>query len=110
MSLRGCRTVGNVEDALRQLPESLDKTYDRILNDISKEDRERAHCVLQLLACAFRTLTVDEIAAAIAVNCKEEKVDSKLRLREPTEILEICSSLIELSGFFRCWYSLSNIL
>lgn len=98
-TIRGSRTVRNIESALRQLPESLDETYGRILNNIAKEDREPAHCVLQLLACSARSLTVDEVAAAITVSCREQTLDPKLRLRDPTEILEICSSLIELTWF-----------
>jgi hypothetical protein len=97
--LKGCRTVKAVEDALHRLPKTLDATYARIVNDIPEEDRERAFCVLHFLISSYRALTIDEVAEAVTVNCEEERVDYKLKLRDPFEILEICSGLIELSGF-----------
>jgi hypothetical protein len=98
-TLRDQRTVKAVKIALCQLPESLDETYDRILNNIPKAYREQAHCVLQLLTVSSRALTIDELAEAVTVDCTKEQVDPELRLRDPYEILEICSSLVELSGY-----------
>jgi hypothetical protein len=98
-TLKRCKTAGKVEDTLLQLPETLDETYDRILNNVSKEDREQAHSVLQILAYSGRPLSASEVAAAITVDCKEERVDPKLSLLDPSDLIEICSSLIEFSEF-----------
>jgi hypothetical protein len=88
--------VKAIKDVLCRLPEDLDATYDRILNDIPKEDQEQAHRILQLLASSYRVLTVDEVAEALTINCEEEKIDRESKLRDPSEILEICPSLIEM--------------
>ena len=98
-TLRAKRTVKAVKNALLQLPDGLENTYDRILENIPKDDRKQAHCVLQLLTVSFRPLTIDEIAEAVTVDCEEEQVDPDLRLRDPCDILEICPSLVELSEY-----------
>jgi hypothetical protein len=96
-TLRGKRSLKAVKEALRQLPKGLEATYDRILNNIPEDERQVAHCVLQLLTVSYRPLTIGEIAEAIVVDCKKQEVDPDLALRDPHEILEICPSLIELS-------------
>jgi hypothetical protein len=100
MTLRGCRDIEDLETALHGLPESLDATYDRILNNIRGEkDRKRAKCVLQLIAVAYRPLTVHEVGEALTVDCEEETINPKRRMRDPSAILEICSGLLELTGY-----------
>src|SRR5277367_4568341 len=96
-TLRSKRSLKAVKDALRQLPNGLEETYDRILNNIHEDDQKAARCVLQLLSVSYRPLTIDEIAEAIIVDCEEQQVDADLRLRDPYEILEIFPSLVELS-------------
>jgi hypothetical protein len=75
----------------------LDLTYDRILDNIDGKDRKRAQCVLQLMVVACRPLTLDEMSEALTVDFEKETINHKKKIRDPTDILEICSSLIELA-------------
>jgi hypothetical protein len=50
------------------LPESLDETYERILNEIKKPNRSHARRVLQCLVVAIRPLHVAELAEVLAVD------------------------------------------
>jgi ankyrin repeat domain-containing protein 50 len=100
MALRHCRDIEDLETALNELPESLDATYDRILDNIRGEkDRKRAKSVLRLIAVAYRPLTIDEVNEALTVDCDKENINPKRRIRDPFGILEICSGLIELSKY-----------
>ena len=96
-TLRAKRSLGAVMEALSQLPNGLEETYDRILQNIPKEDQRAAHRVLQLLAVSYEPLSIEEIATAITVDCDEQRVNPNLKLRDPYEILEICPSLVQLS-------------
>ena len=87
-----------MRNSLRNLPRTLDDTYDRILKNIPKEYRREAHYTLQMLTVSARPLELIEIAEAVAVDCEKERFDPDDRLREPEALLEICSSLLILSG------------
>ena len=91
--------IEDVESALRELPKDLDETYDRILNNIKEMHRNRVKCVLRLIVVACRPLTIDEMSEALTVDCEEENINPKRRMRDPSAILQICSSLIGLSGY-----------
>jgi hypothetical protein len=109
-TLRKCITISAVERALTELPNTLDETYNRILNNIPEEYHKEARRVMQLLAISYRPLTIDEVAEAIAVDCENEVFDPEKRLPDQMDILEICSSLVTLSGYFHINISvLSNI-
>ena len=109
-ALRKCRTLRHVKIALSQLPKTLDETYDRILNCIEEEDRLVAHRTLQLLVFTCRPLTIAELVETIAVNCEKEMIDSDSRLLDPYDILEICSSLVELSMYVFKQYARSDMV
>jgi len=100
-SLRKCLTRSSIRGALHQLPKNLDETYNRTLNNIPKEYQREAHYVLSLLVISYRLLTLKEVAEVVAVDCKNEIFDPEGKLRDPCDILEICSSLISLSGYSR---------
>jgi hypothetical protein len=87
-----------VRSALRNLPRTLYDTYERILNSIPQEYRKEAHCAFQLLTVSYEPLTLVQVAEAVAVDCESEMFDPENRLREPEALLEICSSLLSLSG------------
>ena len=62
---------------LEELPETLDETYERVLRDINKANRDCAHRLLQCLTVAVRPLRVAELAEVLAVDfgtasCVEE--------------------------------------
>ncbi|KAH9178045.1 hypothetical protein EDB89DRAFT_2064425 [Lactarius sanguifluus] len=77
--LRHCFPA-SVLNILEQLPESLDETYERILREISRANRDHAYRLLQCLTVAVRPLRVEELAERWEDN--EEAV------------LSACSSLV----------------
>lgn len=101
-TLRNCFTPNSVRKTLSRLPKSLDETYDRILENIPRDYRREARCVFHLLVISRRPLSLEEVAEAIAVDCENETFDLDDRLRDPYDILDICSSLVMLT--VRSWY------
>jgi hypothetical protein len=87
-----------VRQSLSELPETLDGTYDRNLNNIPKLYRREAQCALQLLAVSYHPLSISEVAEAVVINCEKDEFELDRRLRSDEDILEICSSLVVLSG------------
>jgi hypothetical protein len=67
--LRHC-IVPNMRRILRldELPQTLDETYGWILWEISKENREHAHRLLQCLTVAYRPLCAEELTEILAID------------------------------------------
>ena len=89
-----CRT-------LKELPESLDETYERVLRDIKKPNRDLAHRLLQCLVVAIRPLRVVELAEVLAIDFDDEegtpKLNSSWRWEDHEQALLLsCSSLISI--------------
>jgi hypothetical protein len=99
-ALRKCLTLIEVREALKLLPKTLDETYARILCSIDKEGHgKHAFKVLQWLAYSTRPLRIEEIAEVIAVDIEGDlRFNPENRLREPQDILTICSSLVTTAG------------
>jgi ankyrin repeat protein len=57
-----------VRGILEELPETLDETYERVLREINKANREHARRLLQCLAVALRPLHVEELAEVLAID------------------------------------------
>ena len=98
--LRGC-LPSSVRRTLRELPESLDETYERILKEIKKPNRDLARRVLQCLVVATRPLRVAELAEVLAVDFDDAEgilgVNSDWRWEDQEQALQIaCSSLIAI--------------
>ena len=53
---------------LEALPDTLDETYERVLKEISKANREHARRLLQCLTVALRPLRVEELAEVLAID------------------------------------------
>jgi phosphate uptake regulator len=53
---------------LEELPETLDETYERVLREINKANREHARRLLQCLTVALRPLRVEELAEVLAID------------------------------------------
>ena len=66
-ALRHClpSSVGKI---LEELPETLDETYERVLKEINKANRDHAHRLLQFLTVALRPLRVEELAEVLAID------------------------------------------
>lgn len=97
--LRKCIKPSAVRKALASLPKTLDDTYERILCSIDHEHAEDALKVLIWLAFSARPLVAQEVAEATAITLDgSPSFDPKDRLRHPTDVLAICSSLISVSS------------
>ena len=86
---------------LKELPESLDRTYEQILRGINKANREHAHRLLQCLTVAVRPLRIAELAEVLAVDFGTTSGGETSRLKadwrwedQEDAILSACSSLI----------------
>jgi hypothetical protein len=82
-----------------ELPESLDETYERILKEIKKPNRDLARRVLKSLVVATRPLRVVELAEVLAVDFDDAegipRLNSDWRWEDQEQALLIaCSSLI----------------
>lgn len=98
-TLRKCIKPSAVRKALTSLPKSLDDTYERILCNIDQEHAEDALKVLIWLAFSARPLVAQEVAEATAITLDgSPSFNPEDRLRHPTDILAICSSLISVSS------------
>ena len=93
---------------LDELPETLDETYERILKEIKKPNRDHARRLLQCLVVAIRPLRVEELAEVLAVDFDNADANPKLNPKwrwedEEQALLTSCSSLIAIveSGFSR---------
>ena len=83
---------------MAELPETLDKTYERTLQEINKANRELAHRLFQCVAVASRPLRVDELAEVLAFDFKAgpiPKFRDGWRLDDPVDaVLSTCPSLL----------------
>jgi hypothetical protein len=88
----------SVRRILKELPDSLDETYERILRDIRKPNQGHAHQLLQCLVAAVRPLRVEELAEILAFDFKAEgipKLNLGWRWQDQEEaVMSACSSLV----------------
>ena len=86
---------------LAELPETLDETYERILQGIHKTKQRHARRLLQCLTVAVRPLAVDELAEVLAINFDAEggipKLNENFRWADQEHaVLSACSSLVAI--------------
>ena len=83
---------------LNELPESLDETYERILKEIKKPNRDHARRLLQCLVVAIRPLRVEELAEVLAIDFDGiPKLNPNWRWEDDEQaLLTSCSSLIAI--------------
>ena len=98
--LRQC-LPSSVRGVLAALPESLDETYERILQQIPKPNQVHAHRLLHCITVAVRPLRVEELAEVLAIDFSATggapKVNETLRWEDQEQaVLSTCSSLIAI--------------
>ena len=91
----------SVRRILNELPESLDETYERILKEIKKPNRDYARRLLSCLVAAVRPLRVEELAEVLAVDYEDEEGIPRLNPNwrwedQEQALLTSCSSLIDI--------------
>ena len=94
----------NISRALRELPPSLDETYERVLKEIVTANRQQACRLLHCLTAARRPLRVKELAEILALDfdgakdgIPELKEDWRWEDQKET-VLSTCTSLIAVVG------------
>jgi ankyrin repeat protein len=89
-----------IHQALADLPETLDETYQRTLQEINKVHWEFAHRLFQFVTVASRPLGVEELAELLAFDFKAgpiPKFHEGWRLEDPVDaVLSTCSSLLTI--------------
>jgi Ankyrin repeats (3 copies)/Ankyrin repeats (many copies) len=98
--LRDC-LPSSVRHFLEELPESLDETYERVLREIKKPNRDHARRLLQCLVVAIRPLRVEELAEVLAIDFNDAdgipKLNASWRWEDQERVLlTSCSSLITI--------------
>ncbi|KAH8986042.1 hypothetical protein EDB86DRAFT_3083079 [Lactarius hatsudake] len=102
-ALRHC-LPSSVRRTLKELPESLDETYERIITGIKKGNQAHAYRMLQCLTVAIRPLSVEELAELLALDFDASKegvprLNTDWRWRDHEQaVLSVCSSLITIVG------------
>jgi hypothetical protein len=100
------RIPGTIARALKELPQTLDETYERILLGIDKDSQEYAFCLFQCLCVSIRPLRLAELADVLAILFdtgpdSEDHVDWRSEDAQKA-LLSACSSLItvvNVNGF-----------
>jgi ankyrin repeat protein len=88
---------------LEELPETLDETYERVLREINKANREHARRLLQCLTAASQPLRVEELAEVLAIDIAAPahggipQLNPNWRWADHHQaVLSTCSSLITI--------------
>ena len=101
-ALRHCLPP-SVLGILEDLPETLDETYERVLREVNKANREYACRLLQCLTVALRPLRVEELAEVLAIDFNTPahggipQLNPNWRWADHHQaVLSTCSSLIAI--------------
>jgi ankyrin repeat protein len=101
-ALRHCLPP-SVRGILEALPDTLDETYERVLREINKANRQHARRLLQCLTVALRPLRVEELAEVLAIDFDAPahggipQLNPKWRWADHHQaVLSTCSSLIAI--------------
>ena len=89
-----------IRQALEELPESLDGTYERNLEDINEANSEFAHRIFQCVAVASRPLRVEELSEFLAFDFNAGATPTFRPGWRPVDpldaLLSTCSSLLAI--------------
>jgi ankyrin repeat protein len=90
----------SIRRILRELPKTLDETYERMLMEIDEEKRRYANRLFQCLVISIRPLRVEELAELFAILPNEESTPGfniGWRPEDPEAfILSACSTLVSI--------------
>src|SRR5450755_1160246 len=93
----------SVRRILDELPETLDETYERVLKDIKKVNREHAIRLLHCLTVTIRPLRVEELAEVLTIDFDAARREGIPKLNpnwrwadQHQAVLSTCSSLIAI--------------
>jgi hypothetical protein len=87
-------SLADIRDALKKLPETLDETYERILDKIPAEHVQYARRALHLLAVNENDLSLYDLTEAVIVDDIQYAFSPDRRFLDQFDLLDICSCLI----------------
>ena len=91
-----------IRQALAELPETLDETYQRTLQEIKNAQWEFAHRLFQFVAAASRPLRVEELAELLAFDFNAEPIPNfceDWRLEDPVDaVLSTCPGFLAVAN------------
>ena len=96
------RLAPSLRRQLNELPQSLDKTYERIIREIHSINQANARRLLHCLTVAKRALRVEELAEVLAFDpdaADKEILTNRAKWRwegQEQAMLSACSSLISI--------------
>ncbi|KAG1858862.1 hypothetical protein F4604DRAFT_1930917 [Suillus subluteus] len=96
-AINACRSVQGISDSLKSLPKGLYETYDKILQEIEEAGPDRRSIVertLMWLVAALEPLKLSQLVEALSIEIGSTTLNQKLSVMSPTDLLEICSSLV----------------
>lgn len=97
--LKRCLKINLIREALKNLPQTLDDTYNRLFLDIDEVYRQEAKNAVLWLAFSIRPLRITELAEAIVLNPGSDPAfDPEERFPDPQSVLKILSSLVTVSA------------
>ncbi|KAK2018229.1 hypothetical protein LZ32DRAFT_366427 [Colletotrichum eremochloae] len=97
-ALASCpRSEHLLEQRLQSLPQTLDETYERMLQNIPTESKEYARQMLTILCCAVRPLTAPELIDAIAIEVgASASFNAKRRFGNVDDLQQLCPGFTEI--------------
>lgn len=105
-TLRRCPSIADVKKTLRDLPDTLDKTYERILRSIRPNLCDYALRLLQWLCIADHSIDIRHVMDAFAANIGENPAfDPDARFTSSDKVLALCPGLIIKVREFNAFWS-----
>ncbi|KAK2005308.1 Pfs, NACHT and ankyrin domain protein, partial [Colletotrichum eremochloae] len=97
-SLAECRSPRMMRDALQHLPKDLEETYERMLANIPKRDKDNAIRLLRFLVHVHRPLMLGEAIEILAtdIGTQQPGFDKESRVFGENEVLGYCPSLMSI--------------
>jgi ankyrin repeat protein len=96
--MKKCLTPAMVRTELKRMPETLDQTYDRILQSVPSLHKSFVQSALHWLAFATRPLQLQELAEAAVLSPESGSFEPDVcRLLDENLILELCGTLVTAS-------------
>lgn len=92
------RSESAIDAALSTLPRSLQETYQRALSKVSEDDKIYLRRTMLWLTWSLEPLELTTLVDAIVLEPGMKRFDSRARLSNPEELLEICGTFAVLRG------------
>lgn len=93
-------TLRDFREAIHQLPQSLDETYNDVWSRIVAQPATRSHLAQKIIcwiSCARRQLTTEELLHALAIRSKDSDLDKEGLVDQHT-CLQCCQGLVTIDS------------